>query len=139
LTVDREGRYIQSIPPKEQTVSATTSFDLDALIDAIQTRDAAGQLALYAPDAEVHNVDQAGGPSSPRILRGHTDLEPELRDVCARDMTHAVTQAFVTGGRLAYEVTCAYPDGTRVLCQAIAALRDGQIVTQRGITVWDAQ
>lgn len=119
-------------------MSGTTSFDVDALVAAIQSRDAEGQLALYADDAEVHNVDQTGGPSSPRILRGQAELGPELRGVCERDMTHAVTQAFVSGDRLAWEVSCAYPDGTRVLCQAMARLRGGLIVEQRGITVWDA-
>ena len=35
-------------------MSATAStFDLDGLKDAIERRDVAGQLALYAPDAEV--------------------------------------------------------------------------------------
>lgn len=119
-------------------MTTTTSFDVKALTDAIQRRDAAAQLALYASDAEIQEVDQAGGPSAPHILHGRQEIGAHLREVCARDMTHAVTQAFAAGDHLAYEVSCTYPDGTRVLCEAIAELRDGRIGKERSVTVWDA-
>jgi ketosteroid isomerase-like protein len=118
------------------TVPAT--FDTAALQAAIHNRDAAAQLALYAPDAELHLVDQRTPPSSPRILRGHAEIGPHLEQVCARDMSHHVTRAFATGDDLAYEVECFYPDGTRVLCQAIGHLEDGRITAQRGVQAWDA-
>ena len=115
------------------TVPAT--FDTAALQTAIHNRDAAAQLALYAPDAELHLVDRLTPPSAPRILRGHAEIGRHLEEVCARDMSHHVTRAFAD---LAYEVECFYPDGTRVLCQAIGHLENGRITAQRGVQAWDA-
>lgn len=120
------------------TTTAPTTFDVAALRTAIQSRDAAAQLALYAPDAELHAIDETARPSRPRVLRGHAEIGPMLEDVCARDMSHHVTRAFTAGNQLAFEVECDYPDGTRVLCQAIAELSAGRIVAQRGVQVWDA-
>jgi hypothetical protein len=118
--------------------TAPTTFDIAALEAAIQRRDAAAQLALFAPDAELHLVDESARPSSPRILRGHAEIGPYLEDTCARDMTHHLTRAFTAGNQLAYEVECSYPDGARVLCQAIAQLADGRIIAERGVQAWDA-
>ena len=95
----------------------TTRFDLTAFAAAIQARDAVGQLALYAPDAEVHDVNQPAGLSAPTILRGQAGLSAHLRDVCRRQMTHAVTQGFADEDNRAFEVSCTYPNGTRVLCR----------------------
>ena len=119
------------------TTTASTTFDLAALRTAIETRDAAGYLALYAPDAEITTVDENARPSKPSILRGHGEIGPFLDDVCSRDMTHRVTRAFTSGNQLAYEVECGYPDGTQVLCTAVAELSAGRIVSERGVQVWD--
>lgn len=48
-------------------MSATAHFDLSAIVAAVEARDAAAQLALYAPDAVVHDVSPAAGPSAPAI------------------------------------------------------------------------
>jgi hypothetical protein len=88
--------------------------------------------------AELHLVDERARPSSPRILRGHAEIGPHLEDTCARDMTHHVTRAFTAGDQLAYEVECSFPDGSRVLCQAIAQLAGGRILTARSVQAWDA-
>jgi hypothetical protein len=119
------------------TTSTTTTFDVDALRRAVEGRDADGQLALYAPDAVIRTVDEQHGPSAPLTLEGAGAIGAYLRDVCDRDMTHTVSQAIATDDRLAFEVRCAYPDGTRVLCQAIARLDGGRIVEQTGVQAWD--
>lgn len=117
--------------------STSTAFDVDALRRAVEGRDAAGQIALYAPDAVIRTVDEQHGPSAPLIVEGRDAIGEHLRDVCGRDMTHSVTQAIATEDRLAFEVACAYPDGTRVLCQAIARLQDGKIADQSCLQAWD--
>jgi ketosteroid isomerase-like protein len=119
------------------TSTIQSTFDIAALISAVERRDAAGQLELYTADAEVTTVDESARPSQPRVLHGHAEIEPFLQDVCGREMTHRVSQAFASGDHLAWEVECAYPDGKRVLCQAIAVLRDGRIASQRGVQAWD--
>lgn len=119
------------------TTTAPPRFDTGALRAAIEGRDADAQIALHTPDAEVVLVDSGHGPSRPLVLTGDA-LAAQLRDVCARDMSHRVSATALDGDTLAYEVECTYPDGTRVLCQAIATLRDGRIARSRGVQAWDA-
>jgi ketosteroid isomerase-like protein len=113
------------------------AFDLAALGRAIEQRDAAGQLALYAPDAEVRLVDKIATPGSPRILRGRDEIAAWIEDVCARDMTHRIEQPVVGDGRAAFVENCHYADGTNVLCVAVLELADGRIVRQTAVQAWD--
>ena len=119
-------------------MSATAStFDLTALKDAIERSDAAGQLALYAPDAEVRLVDRITTPGSPRLLSGRDEIAGWIEDVCSRDMTHRVDQEVVGDGRAAFAEACRYPDGTNVLCMTVLDVEGGRIVRQLAIQAWD--
>ncbi|MGB2710040.1 MAG: nuclear transport factor 2 family protein [Conexibacter sp.] len=118
-------------------MSATTGLDLDALKRAIESSDAAAQIALYAPDAEVITVDSQNPPSSPRRLAGIDEIRTMIEDVCARDMTHELTRVVADGEHVAYTEACRYADGTRVLCTAVLDVRDGKIVRQEGVQAWD--
>lgn len=119
------------------TVTTTsTTFDTAAFASAIERRDAAAVLAMYAPDAEIRGVDETARPSHPNVLHGRDEIRAMLEDLCSRDMTHEVS-AFTSGDRLAYQVRCRYPDGTRVLCHSIADLRDGRIAREDAVQVWD--
>ena len=124
--------------PKEPAISATAStFDLAALTDAIERSDVAGQLALYAPDAEVRLVDRITTPGSPRVLHGRDEIAGWIEDVCSRDMTHRVDQQVVGEGRAAFAESCRYPDGTNVLCMTVLDVEGGRIVRQLAIQAWD--
>src|SRR3954471_22231248 len=101
------------------SATAPTTFDLAALKRAIEQRDAAAQVALYAPDAEVRLVDRITTPRSPRVLRGREEIAGWIEDVCGRDMTHSVEQDVLGDGRAAFAEACRYPDGTHVLCMTV--------------------
>jgi SnoaL-like domain len=118
-------------------MTTTTTLDTTALITAIERRDHEGQLAVYAPDAELVVVDHDNPPARPRVLHGRDDIGRYLADVCGRDMTHAVRTASVAGDRLTLEVACRYPDGTNVACLSVAGLQGGQIIWQRLVQAWD--
>jgi ketosteroid isomerase-like protein len=118
--------------------TAPVAFDLAALSRAIEERDAASQLALYADDAEVRLVDQDNPPSAPRILRGKPAIAAWIQDVSARDMTHRVERTVVQGDRAAFTESCRYPDGTAVLCSAVLDLDQGLIVREVGLQAWDS-
>ena len=115
----------------------STTFDLTALKRAIEERDAAGQLALYAPDAEVRLVDRITTPGRPRVLRGRDEIATWIEDVCSRDMTHRVEQEVAGESRAAFAEACRYPDGTNVLCMTVLELAGGRIVRQLAIQAWD--
>jgi len=118
-------------------MTTTTTLDVTALARAIESRDAAGQLAAYAPDAELTLVDHDNPPSRPRILRGPDAIGAHLNDVCARDMTHQVRATVADAGRVAFQVACRYGDGTEVLCLCIADVEGGRIVRQHTVQAWD--
>lgn len=115
----------------------TRAFDVAALTAAIEGRDAEGQLAAYADDAEIVVIDHDHTPSNPLVVRGTDALRAHFTDICGRDMTHQVTTAAVAGDRLTIELACRYADGTRVACVCVAGLSDGRIVWQRGLQAWD--
>jgi hypothetical protein len=119
------------------TTTAPSTFDLDALRTAMEQRDAEGQIALYADDATITSVDHATPPSAAAVLSGRDAIAAQLRDVCAREMTHRVREAFVAGDRLVVQLDCAYPDGTQVRCLSLARLRDGRIAEQLLVQAWD--
>src|SRR4051812_27334565 len=96
--------------------STATRLDLDALARAIESRDAAGQLALYADDAVVSVVDRDHGPSRPLVFTGHAEIGAFLEDLFGREMTHPVERKVSDGQGAAYVLGCEYPDGTRVRC-----------------------
>jgi SnoaL-like domain len=117
--------------------TTTATFDTNALSTAIETRDARRQLAAYAPDAELTVVDHDNPPTHPRVLHGAAEIGEYLTDVCARDMTHQVRTALLTGDRLTVEVACRYPDGTTVACLSVAGIDAGHITWQRLVQAWD--
>jgi hypothetical protein len=113
------------------------TFDVEALVTAIENRDAEGQLAAYSDDAELVVIDHEHPPSNPTVVRGTEALRAHLTDITSRDMTHQVTTAALTGDRLTIELACRYPDGTRVACLCVSGISDGRIVWQRGLQAWD--
>jgi|SRR4051794_23617385 hypothetical protein len=118
--------------------STATRLDLDALTRAIESRDAAGQLALYADDAILSVVDRDHGPSKPLVFTGREEIGAYLADLFGREMTHRVERAVSDGSGAAYALGCEYPDGTRVRCITVLDVRDGLIARQDGVQAWDA-
>jgi len=117
--------------------TSTGTFDIEAMSRAIEERDAATQLEMFAENAEVVAYDKDHPPASPQTARGKDEIGKVLDDVFSRDMKHRVFGAVVSGDRAAYGIECEYPDGNRVTCAALLDLRDGKIVRQVGLQAWD--
>jgi ketosteroid isomerase-like protein len=120
-------------------VPTTTSptFDFAEFKRALEERDSAGQLALYAPDAEVVLVDRINTPASPRVLRGRDEIRAWIEDTCERDMTHRVDMEVLGEGGAAFTEACRYPDGTSVLGATVLELDGRRIRRQVGVQAWD--
>ena len=108
-----------------------------ALKRAIETRDATALSSFYADDAIVRVVDRNNPPSKPRVVRGRPAIATFFDDICSRAMTHEVTSCVDDASRLAFTQACAYPDGTKVLCAAMAELKGGKIALQTIVQAWD--
>jgi ketosteroid isomerase-like protein len=119
------------------STTTTPAFDFGEFNRALEERDSAGQLALYARDAEVTLIDRIHTPTAPRVLRGRKEIRTWLEDICERDMTHRIDMQVVGKSGAAFIEACRYADGTNVLCAAVLELRDGQITRQVGVQAWD--
>ncbi len=118
-------------------MSTTTAFELGTFTRAIEERDASTQVSMYAEDAEVTLTDRISQPGAPRVLRGRSEIQRWIEDVCARDMIHEVTQTVRDERGAAFAEACRYPDGTNVLCAAFLEVEDGLIARQVGVQAWD--
>ena len=108
-----------------------------ALKRAVEGRDAQALSAFYAEDAVVRIIDRSNPPSRPRELRGKQEIAAYWHDVCGRSMTHVVEATATEGDRLALTEACTYPDGTKVLCMAMAEIKNGNITRQTVVQAWD--
>jgi len=115
----------------------TAKLDFEVLRRAQEQRELDVMLDLYSGDAEICIVNRHTPPSSPHVLRGKEEIADYLRDVFSRDMSHSIENEVVGEDRLAFNVACGYPDGTRVLAAENMELRDGKIVRQVEVVAWD--
>ncbi|HZP14296.1 MAG TPA: nuclear transport factor 2 family protein [Nocardioides sp.] len=116
---------------------ASSEFDLDAFVRAVENRDAGGQLGAYADDAQVMITDATAPPSSLRTLDGTAAIGQWIGDVASRDMVHQVTWAARDGDRIALVENCEYPGGEKVLCLTTLDVVDGRIARQLVSQTWD--
>ncbi len=131
-----EGRHGQAqvqIPIKPKSKPVTVA----GLKRAIEGRKAPALAGFYADDAVVRVIDRDNPPSKPRNLEGKSAISAYFEDVCGRDMTHKIESGVAVGNRLAFTQSCAYPDGTKVFCSAMAELKGGKIARQTVVQAWD--
>jgi ketosteroid isomerase-like protein len=118
---------------------ATGQLDFEVLRRAQEQRDLDAMLDLYADDAEMRIVNRNTPPSSPYVVRGKEAIAEYLRDVFGRDMSHSIENEVVGEDRVAFNVACEYPDGTRVLASENLEVRDGKVVRQVEVVAWDEE
>jgi ketosteroid isomerase-like protein len=109
----------------------------DRLRSAVEGRDAAALMQLYADDAVMTVVDRNNPPSKPLVLTGKAAIAAHLSDICGRPMTHRVENAVEQNGRIAFTQACQHQDGWRVLCATVAELDGGRIARQTNVQAWD--
>lgn len=119
------------------TQSSATQFDLARFRDAVEHREVATQVAMYADDAVVTIADRINQPGAPRVLHGRDEVAEWIADVCGRDMSHHVERGVADTHGAAFSEACRYPDGTNVLCATVMEVQDGQIARQTVVQAWD--
>jgi hypothetical protein len=116
----------------------SNSLSLSALSRAIESRDSPAIRGFYSEHAKVTIIDRDHPPGKPQQIVGRTAIGAYFDDVCGRTMTHRVENSCLDANRLAFTQACAYPDGKRVICSAMAELSGGKIVNQTIVQAWDA-
>ncbi len=112
-------------------------LDFEVLRHAIEESDFEALTGLYADDAELRMVNKNCPPSMSSLLRGKAAIADLLHDICGREMTHHVEDEVIGEDRVAFNEVCEYPDGVKVLGATTMDLRDGKIVRQLNVEVWD--
>ena len=121
--------------PKPKTPRA--SISVAAMKRAIEGRDSAAMSGFYSEDAILHIIDRDNPPSKPNAVVGKKAITSYFADVCGRDMTHTLVKGVADDKHLAFTQSCAYPDGTKVLCSTMIELKNGKIAKQTVVQAWD--
>jgi SnoaL-like domain len=117
--------------------NATDTPEITMLSASIETRDADGILAWYAPNAVLTVLDRDHPPTAPAVFTGLDEIGGYFRDVCGRNIDHQVRDVVVTDTGVAFTQHCRYPDGLQVICATVASTRAGKIERQTAVQVWD--
>ena len=114
-------------------------FDVEALRNGLEARDAKALKKLYAPNARLTLVDRREEPSHPFQIAGKLAIGDFVDELCGQRMRHRVDQVVVSddGTRAAFLERCRYPDGTKMLTTSMLDLRDGRIASQISMQAWD--
>jgi hypothetical protein len=115
----------------------TSSFDIRALVAAVEADDPARLAATYAPDAVIEIENRDHGPGDPLVVRGRDAIRALLDDVAARGLEHRVQRAVADERTGALQVRCRYPQGGTVTCSTTFDLERGQIARETRLEVWD--
>lgn len=119
------------------TVKPSTTLDLEALRSGYEEWDVEALLALYADDVELIQIDRDNPPSSPRLRHGKEVFRGMFEHCPAAGVKATVENAVAGDDRAAASVTCEFPDGRRVVANAVFELRDGRIVRERDVAAGD--
>ncbi|MEU0492812.1 nuclear transport factor 2 family protein [Nocardiopsis sp. NPDC006139] len=114
-------------------------FDVEAYRRAIEETDADTMIAMFRDDADLEMFDKRTPPGSPAVLHGKDAIEPVVRELCGREMTHEVLTVAVDGDHVAYTERCVYPDGGMVMSNTMLDLSDGAIAHQTTVQAWDEE
>lgn len=119
-------------------MTTTTTFNTDALVKAIERRDADALTAMYAEDATITLLDRDHPPGAPQVFAGREAINTYYRDICGRNIDHSVAGLVADQAGLAFEQKCRYQEGgAQVVCVTVAAVADGLIQRQTATQTWD--
>lgn len=102
-------------------------LDFEALRRAIERSDADAMLRFYAEDVGVRVLD--GGAVSFEV-EGRAEVAKYLRAVHARPAIHRVGNETMVEGRIHFEESCEYPDGSRTVVATSLEVRGDEVSRQ---------
>ena len=112
-------------------------FNFEAFKRAFEAKDAEAWLSFFTPDAEWIEYRDKAPPKAPNRMVGTQQIGDFLRRVSTTDIVLAITDEVLGQERAAFCVTCAFPDGNKIIENVIVHLQDGKIVRQVDVEAWD--
>jgi ketosteroid isomerase-like protein len=121
------------------TMKATTGLDLDTYKRAFEAWDIETLLGLYADDVELIEINRENPPHSPRVRRGKDMIRGILEGAASAGVKGTAENPVDGEDRAAVTFTCEFPDGRRVMANAILEVEDGRIVRHLEVQAGDPQ
>ena len=132
-----KAKFKAKLKVKTKSKAKSATVTVAAIKRAIEGRNSRALSGFYSNDAVVHVVDRDNPPSKPNSIVGKKAITSYFEDVCGRNMSHKLESGIADGKRIAFTQSCAYPDGTKVLCSAMIELKGGKIARQTVVQAWD--
>jgi ketosteroid isomerase-like protein len=112
-------------------------FDFPAFREAFERKDAGRWTEFYAEDAHWIEYKPSAPPRAPIRMIGKAQIKEFIEAVSRSDLEIAIADEVVDDERVAFSVTCTFPDGKRVYEQVIVQLRGGKVARQIDVEAWD--
>ena len=114
------------------------TFDFNHFKHCFENKDFEDWLSFYRDDVEWHDYRQWSPPSNPHRMIGKASIASFLRSVTANNyLTLRLSDEVLSDKRIAFRVTCSFPDGRQIIENVIADIQDGQISRQVDVEAWD--
>ena len=114
------------------------AFDIDKFRLAFEGGKPEDILAFYANDLEHVEIDQDAPPRSPRTS-GIDGIREAFEGLAQAGIPLKMENVVAGSDRAACTITCAFPDGRRLLSNSIYDVKNGKIVRQLDIQVTDPE
>jgi hypothetical protein len=109
------------------STKTNTKFDLDSFGRAFEEWDKETLLSYYADDIELIEVNRENPPSAPRVRHGKEVIKGIFEGGAAVGVKGTIGDGIADEHRAALTFTCEFPDGRKVMANAILELEDGLI------------
>ncbi len=116
--------------------TTTTTFDIAALKQALESLDLDALREIYADDVEHLSIDEKTPPSAPGV-RNKERIMSAFEHCKGADGRITVENEFAGEDRAAATLTCSFPSGFRVMTNSIFFLREGKITREIDIQAFD--
>jgi SnoaL-like protein len=119
------------------TVETTTAFSVATFKRAYEEWDIEALLELYADGIELVQIDRDHPPSARRVRHGRDVLGGMFEHCAGAGVVASVENTVADDRRAAATITCEFPDGRKVLANAILELEGGRIVRELDVLSGD--
>ena len=115
-----------------------TAFDSETFRRGFEQWDLPALLDLYADDVELVEINREHPPSDPRVRRGRQVYEQAFGHCASAGVKGSIENIIVGDDQVACTMTCEFPDGRKVVGNAIMEIRDGKVVRELQVQSGDA-
>lgn len=121
---------------------------IEAIRQALSSKNLEELAGLYAEDATLEEVSSLNPPAHPKVMKGREEILKRFQEEILRDPVSGwkrqvdkteILDEIETEESLAFTEVRTYVAGDKAIAQHVARKKNGQIVYDRIVVVWDAE